>query len=236
MAENKDMRAPLTVGSVSGLDTLRGVDSDDTPQFDVLELRLDGLKEAEIEEAHRLSLRVKSWGVPILITMRDHSEGGMQQLTLNEKEARLQLFAEVASYVDVEIANYADLQPTLEEMQSSGVTTVLSYHNFNHTLNLAELQEQYDRALGFGADIPKFALMHQSTQDVQRCAEFIQSVEQPISLMGMGALAPVSRLLYAQLGSVLNYGYLGATATAPGQWSAAFLKQAIAQLELIPRA
>jgi 3-dehydroquinate dehydratase len=29
---------------------------------------------------------------------------------------------------------------------------------------------------------------------------------------------------------VLNYGYLGETPTAPGQWDAAFLKQAIARL------
>jgi 3-dehydroquinate dehydratase-1 len=48
--------------------------------------------------------------------------------------------------------------------------------------------------------------------------------------MGMGPLAPVSRLLCAQCGSVLNYGYLGKTATAPGQWDAAFLKQAIGRL------
>ena len=234
MAEHKDIRVPLTVGSVSDLDTLRAVDSDDTPQFDILELRLDGLQQAEIEEAHRLSLRVQSWGVPILITMRDVSEGGIQQLSTEEKEARLQLFAEVASYVDVEIANYTYFKHTLEGMQSNGVKTVLSYHNFEQTPTT--LQEQYERAVEFGADIPKFALMHQSTADVHRCAEFIQSVELPISLMGMGALAPVSRLLYAQLGSVLNYGYLGATATAPGQWSAAFLKQAIAQLELIQKA
>jgi 3-dehydroquinate dehydratase len=48
--------------------------------------------------------------------------------------------------------------------------------------------------------------------------------------MGMGPLAPVSRLLCAQSGSLLNYGYLGTTATAPGQWDAALLRQAIARL------
>ena len=47
--------------------------------------------------------------------------------------------------------------------------------------------------------------------------------------MGMGPLAPASRLLAAQLGSVLNYGYLGSEPTAPGQWSARFLKEAVNQ-------
>jgi 3-dehydroquinate dehydratase len=49
--------------------------------------------------------------------------------------------------------------------------------------------------------------------------------------MGMGVLAPVSRLLCAQSGSVLNYGFIGQTATAPGQWDSLRLKQSIASLE-----
>jgi 3-dehydroquinate dehydratase I len=48
--------------------------------------------------------------------------------------------------------------------------------------------------------------------------------------VGMGPLAAVSRLLCAQCGSVLNYGYLGETPTAPGQWDAASLKAAIGRL------
>jgi len=51
-----------------------------------------------------------------------------------------------------------------------------------------------------------------------------------VSSMGMGPLAPVSRQLLAQCGSVLNYGYLGNAATAPGQWDSALLKTAISRL------
>jgi 3-dehydroquinate dehydratase-1 len=47
--------------------------------------------------------------------------------------------------------------------------------------------------------------------------------------MGMGALGRVSRLLLAQLGSVLNYGYLD-QATVPGQWPAARLRELIREL------
>ena len=53
--------------------------------------------------------------------------------------------------------------------------------------------------------------------------------------MGMGVLAPVSRLLCAQSGSLLNYGYIGQTLTAPGQWDSLRLKQAIANLEACGR-
>jgi 3-dehydroquinate dehydratase-1 len=49
----------------------------------------------------------------------------------------------------------------------------------------------------------------------------------------MGPLAVVSRLLCAQCGSVLNYGYLGDEPTAPGQWDAGSLKRAMARLPRI---
>ena len=52
-------------------------------------------------------------------------------------------------------------------------------------------------------------------------------------MMGMGELAAVSRLLYAQHGSLLNYGYLGSEPTAPGEWSAELMKRAILALEPI---
>jgi len=77
----------------------------------------------------------------------------------------------------------------------------------------------------------KAAAKLHSPADLAALAAFQQADHGlPKALMGMGPLAPVSRLLCAQYGSVLNYGYLGQTPTAPGQWSAARLKDAIAAL------
>ena len=78
-----------------------------------------------------------------------------------------------------------------------------------------------------GADIAKCAFRLQGPADLQRVAEAFHEAPLPLSIMGMGPLAPASRLLAARLGSVLNYGYLGQEATAPGQWPAGFLKEAI---------
>ena len=221
--------SPLTVGSISTLEELSQLDSDHTPYFDVLEVRLDGIEKKKIDDAHWLCLRVKSWGVPILITARDVSEGGIIDLTIEERTARLKRFAEVATYFDIEIANFPSFKNVANSLQAKGLKMILSYHNFQETPD--NLQEQLDLAVSYGADISKFAVMLNSTSDVQRCADFIQSTKTDISLMGMGALAPVSRVLCAQLGSVLNYGYLGDTPTAPGQWSAKLLKEAISNSE-----
>jgi 3-dehydroquinate dehydratase-1 len=73
-----------------------------------------------------------------------------------------------------------------------------------------------------------------SPTDVARLADFqLEDHGILVSSMGMGPLAPVSRLLCAQCGSVLNYGYLGETATAPGQWDAAILRAAVARLATV---
>ena len=47
--------------------------------------------------------------------------------------------------------------------------------------------------------------------------------------MGMGRFGKVSRLLFAQAGAVLNYGYLDKP-NASGQWEATLLKKRIAEL------
>ena len=51
----------------------------------------------------------------------------------------------------------------------------------------------------------------------------------PLSVMGMGALGKVSRLGFAEAGSVLNYGYLDRP-NASGQWEATLLKQRLKEL------
>ena len=82
-----------------------------------------------------------------------------------------------------------------------------------------------------GPRVFKVAAMLHQPADLARLADFqLADHGLPVATMGMGPLAPVSRLLCAQCGSVLNYGYLGETPTAPGQWDAALLKQAIARL------
>ena len=80
------------------------------------------------------------------------------------------------------------------------------------------------------ADIVKLAVQHNSVEDFTRCTRILQRNDHPMSMMGMGELAPVSRLLYAQHGSLLNYGYLGDEPTAPGQRRAKLLKEAIQAL------
>jgi len=220
---------PLVVGSVASLNHLACLQPVELPsQCDLLEIRLDGM--AGHQEALDLELDRFS-GFPLLFTARCAAEGGLTVLSLEERAEMLKAVAHRATWIDVELASYKDLQETIHEIRCLGVGLILSYHNFDQTPDEYQMQRMVD--LGEEADIVKLALYHQSVQDFSPCANLLQRNTHPLALMGMGALAPVSRLLYAQYGSLMNYGYLGDEPTAPGQWPAKLLKEAIAALDVV---
>jgi len=96
----------------------------------------------------------------------------------------------------------------------------------------ARLETLGRQALAPGGQVFKLAAHLPQRGDLARLADFqAASHGLPLATMGMGPLAPVSRLLCAQCGSVLNYGFLGGIPTAPGQWDCGLLRQAIAGLE-----
>ncbi|CAJ0600679.1 unnamed protein product [Cylicocyclus nassatus] len=82
----------------------------------------------------------------------------------------------------------------------------------------------------------EIARMHEATDLLLAAKEdgvgidLLRGATGPMAVMGMGPLGAASRLLYAQHGSKLVYGYLGETPTAPGQWSAELCLNALVSL------
>lgn len=220
---------PLVVGSVASLNHLACLQPVELPcQCDLLEVRLDGM--AGHQEALELELdRFKD--IPLLFTARSAAEGGLKALSIEERSELLLSVANRATWIDVELASFNAMEKVIHRIRSKNVGLILSYHNFDKTPPEYEMQRMVD--LSEEADIVKLAVLHERVEDIVPCTRVLQRSRHPMSMMGMGPLAPVSRLLYAQHGSLLNYGYLGNEATAPGQWPARLLKQAIAELDPI---
>lgn len=216
----------LVVGSVASLNHLACLQPVELPQqCDLLEIRLDGM--AEHRDALELELN-RFQDFPMLFTARSAAEGGAAVLSLEERSELLMSVADRATWIDVELASYIDMENTIHEIRSLEVGLILSYHNFDNTPEEFQMQRTID--LAEEADIVKLAFHHKSVKDFHLCTSLLQRNDHPMAIMGMGPLAPVSRLLYAQHGSLLNYGYLGSEPTAPGQWPAKLLKEAIAAL------
>ncbi len=217
------------VGSFGSLSDVLNVDIPRLPEAcDIVEIRLD-LLPPQKEEGF------VPWAIlgdfPILFTARRKDEGSPLDLDAATRSEMLEQVLEKAACIDVEVASIGEMGGILEKISGAGIPWVASWHDFTKLPDTEVLKEAAVRAREAGAAAFKAAARLASPADMARLAEFqLMDHGIPVSTMGMGPLAPVSRLLCAQAGSVLNYGYLGATPTAPGQWDSAQLKTAIARL------
>jgi 3-dehydroquinate dehydratase-1 len=230
---SSQVRHPLVVGSFgSQSDLLKSSAQAVAEACDIAEIRLDLLDwnaESPAPWRHLSSL-------PLLFTARRLDEGGAMPL---DSDARMNLLGAAlgdAACIDIEVASIGEMEALLAEVRARKLPWIASFHHFE-SLPLREiLDEAANRAREAGATLFKAAARLHSPSDLAALADFqLADHGIPVATMGMGPLAPVSRLLCAQSGSLLNYGYLGDTPTAPGQWDSALLKLAISKLVSIGR-
>jgi len=195
---------------------------------DIVEIRLDVLLAQGAEPVRGLWGQLA--GVPLLFTARRGDEGGAVGMDAAQRASLLTAVLDDAACIDIEVASHDAMGGILAEAQRRGIPWIASYHDFEKLPASEVLEEAAQKARAAGAAVFKVAARLNTVADVLRLAEFqLSSQGLPLATMGMGALAPASRLLCAQCGSVLNYGYLGTTPTAPGQWDCGLLKQALSQ-------
>lgn len=194
---------------------------------DLIELRLDHL----FHDGECSSPLALKRDLPYLMTARDPREGGANSLTFSQRSGLLHSFLPWADFIDVEAQNVDEFAKLIAAAKERGVKVILSHHDFHQTPSIGFCEGIIESAIAAGADIVKLAFAVDSLTDVQLGVDLLNlGVSAPLSVMGMGDLAPISRLLYAQCGSALNYGYLGEVEAAPGQWPAHLLKTAIGHL------
>ncbi|MFT3990374.1 MAG: type I 3-dehydroquinate dehydratase [Luteolibacter sp.] len=196
---------------------------------DIAEIRLDLLLRDHPE------FSAESWthllGFPLLFTARRQEEGGALTLNAAQRMGLLEKCLPDAALIDIEVASIAEMQPLLEKARDLGIPWVASYHDFHKLPSRTTLEVAAASAKDAGAAVFKYAAQLSSPAELAFLAEFQQADHGIlVSSMGMGPLAPVSRQLCAQCGSVLNYGFIGDLPTAPGQWNSTMLKNAISHL------
>src|SRR3954470_22595901 len=83
---------------------------------DLFEVRLDCVGSNTDLEA-----RVRKLSAPVIITARHPAEGGMNNLTEQERRELFMRFLPLARYVDVELRSVRTLRTVLERAQRTGV-------------------------------------------------------------------------------------------------------------------
>lgn len=195
---------------------------------DIIELRLDCLADRLDQTAALLS--GNKLAIPILATARHPDEGGCGSLSTTDRENLLQRFLGQVDAIDIELCAADDMGGIIGAARSAGKTLILSFHDFKNTPSTATIRSKIDLAIDCGADVAKIAVHLESLSSLCELAQICESESRiELSMMGMGPLGKLSRLVFAKAGSVLNYGYLK-EANAPGQWPAAALKRLIDEI------
>jgi len=212
---------PKVVGTVSRRDTLL---KPTAFPCDIVEVRLD-LLGADTPGWPEQIRNIEARGVPVIVTIRLANEGGKWG---QPDDARLPLFElalQNATAVDIEYRS-----PLIKKVSALACRhqrpLIISYHDFEKTPLLAELQQVIRTAANYGT-VVKIATLTKTEDDVATLrALFAEQCSASVCLLGMGPLGPRTRVEFPRLGSCLTYGYLDAP-IAPGQVAASQLKESL---------
>ena len=139
---------------------------------DVVEWRVDWFEEVKnyesVENAAK-QLRDILGETPILFTFRTAKEGGERTIELDEYVELNEKIAK-SGYVDiVDVEAFTGdtyVEKVIKTAHECGVKVIASNHDFRKTPSKEELIARMRKMQELGADIPKIAVMPQSTEDL----------------------------------------------------------------------
>src|SRR5438477_2712746 len=163
---------------------------------DLFELRLDQLA----GDLDAVENKVPKLRRPLIITARHPQEGGANKLSTRHRRDLLFRFLHRARYVDVELRSASALRSILKLAGTRNVRRIISYHNLKSTPYSGTLQTKARAAKSWGADIFKVATRTDTLAELARLLDFMakKDVDLTVSIMGIGKLVAISRVLLAQ--------------------------------------
>ncbi len=182
---------------------------------DLVEVRVDTLKNREPPALLKGFQRIRAAGLGIILTIRSTEEGG--RLPLNDAE-RLGLFSALVPHtdlVDIELGSKKILNRVVDVARRNRKGVIISYHNFRTTPGAARLRDIIKRCRAGGADLVKIAVTADKRKDIGSLARVLLDSSDLIAV-SMGSIGVLTRVFFPALGSRITYGSTTGS-TAPGQ-------------------
>lgn len=136
-----------------------------------------------------------------------------------------------ATYIDLELEMPAGLRQNLIELAKvHQCTVIISYHNYDNTPSLPELNRIIKRCRKVGADIVKVACKVNQQRDLKSLVA-LYAGDDRILAIGMGEEGLITRLIAPFLGAEFTYGSADTDSnTAPGQITSYEMRKLYEQL------
>ena len=186
-------------------------------QADLIEVRLDCL-----EISRKLSDLAKSTKTPLIATNKLQSEKGF--FAGSETERQQTLFNAAKNdfeYVDVDLSNPKQKE-TIDKLKLLGAKPIVSYHKFDGSLSVSEMEKVLEREIASGASVCKIITTAKQIEDNLTALNFVSAMSSKAKLVCfcMGEYGKASRLLSPMFGAYFTFASLEqGSETAAGQMS-----------------
>jgi len=208
----------------------------------VVELRIDYYERAySIDAIIELLMLIKPQlkGRALLFTWRTKGEGGEKSISSQDYFTMLERIIPtgLVDAIDIELFFDQDrMLKTIEFAKVHGITIIMSNHDFNGTPSHEVIVNRLLQMKEFLADVPKMAVMPNTTGDVLTLLEATAEVKalypsDPIITMAMGPLGAVTRTAGALFGNAMTFASAG-KASAPGQIDVHELKRILDTIDV----
>ncbi|RLI35578.1 type I 3-dehydroquinate dehydratase [Candidatus Bathyarchaeota archaeon] len=190
---------------------------------DLIEVRLDYLD--DIEGIERV---VEEASIPLIATNRLHTQGGFKPQDEEERVKTLIKAAEAGfDYVDIEFC-VDGIEGITSKLKSLGVKPIVSFHDFNKTPSLGEMESLVRSEVSAGAEVCKLVTTARTFSDNLSCLLLVSKLGCEVNLVcfAMGRYGVISRVLSPIFGGYFTYASLReGLETAPGQIAISTLKE-----------
>ena len=170
---------------------------------DILEFRIDALKNPEISEIKKT---IEEINFPMIATNRINSEGGSFKGSEEDRFNILYECCDLVDYVDIELQSDDEY---INRIHETGTKTIVSYHDFEKTPDLNEIMYIVSKEQELG-DIAKVAFMPQDLEDTLTVLAVLSHCENTI------AISSYTRVMASKFDSPITFA-AGTDVTAPGQ-------------------
>lgn len=133
-----------------------------------------------------------------------------------------------ATYVDIEVENSDNFKnEVIKAAKSKNCLTIVSYHNYERTPVIRELEQIMRWCFESGGDIAKVACHVDSAEGCARLLS-LYSYGNPVISIGMGHEGKITRIAATLLGAPFTYASIDEERkTAPGQFDSGSLRKII---------
>jgi 3-dehydroquinate dehydratase / shikimate dehydrogenase len=188
---------------------------------EAVELRVDALDQPDAETVTGLIHAVKKARLPVIVTCRDVSEGGVKPIDFSHKLGLYKKAIELgADYIDIEFSTFKhpDVHSVIKAaLEDSATKLILSAHNFDGPFEDVFVLHESILNL-FPQAIPKIVCQARHITDCFAIFELLQDADNPLIAFCMGEAGKISRVLAKKLGAEFSYAAIDSeSATAPGQ-------------------